>query len=106
MVAGHGDRRQQLWQARSYVAFDWVNEAESLLGRVKEEQLTTKKLKELRDLVAADVFVRRRDYAAAIPYLQRAVGSASGSAEGQAEFSAWPVSGVGRARGGSLQGFC
>ena len=69
----------QLWQARSYVAFDWVNEAESLLGRVKEEQLTTKKLKELRDLVAADVYVRRRDYAAAIPYLQRAVGSASGA---------------------------
>ena len=24
----------QLWQARSYVAFDWVNEAESLLGRI------------------------------------------------------------------------
>jgi tetratricopeptide (TPR) repeat protein len=69
----------QLWQARSYVAFDWVNEAEAILRRVKDDDLTSGKLRGLRDFVAADIAVRRRDFAAAVPALQRAVKSASGA---------------------------
>lgn len=69
----------QLWQARSYVAFDWVDEAETLLGRVKPEQLTSATLRDLYELVAADVAVRRRDFAAAIPHLQQAARAAKGS---------------------------
>ena len=69
----------QLWQARSYVAFDWVNEAEAIYRRIKPEQLTSKKLRELYDFVGADIAVRRGDYADAIKPLEAAVKSASGA---------------------------
>lgn len=69
----------QLWQARSYVAFDWINEAEAILKRIKSDQLTTASLRSLYDFVAADIAVHRKDYAAAIPALQRAVKSARGA---------------------------
>lgn len=69
----------QLWQARSYVAFDWVNEAEAVFKRIKPAQLTNAKLRELYDFVEADIAVKRKDYAAAIPALQRAIKGASGA---------------------------
>lgn len=69
----------QLWQARSYVAFDWVNEAETILKRIKPERLTNSTLRNLYDFVEADIAVHRKNYAAAIPALQRAVKSAKGA---------------------------
>lgn len=69
----------QLWQVRSYVAFDWVNEAEAIFKRIKPDQLTNGTLRELYDFVEADIAVKRKDYAAAIPALQRAVKGASGA---------------------------
>ncbi|MBD5373748.1 MAG: tetratricopeptide repeat protein [Bacteroides sp.] len=69
----------QLWQARSYVAFDWVNEAEAVFKRIKPAQLTNSILRELYDFVEADIAVKRKDYAAAIPALQRAIKGAKGA---------------------------
>lgn len=69
----------QLWQARSYVAFDWVNEAEAVFKRIKPAQLTNSTLRELYDFVEADIAVKRKDYAAAIPALQRAIKGAKGA---------------------------
>lgn len=69
----------QLWQARSYVAFDWVNEAETILKRIKPERLTNSGLRNLYNFVEADIAVHRKDYAAAIPALQRAVKAAKGA---------------------------
>ena len=69
----------QLWQARSYVAFDWVNEAEAVFKRIKPAQLTNSILRELYDFVEADIAVKRKDYAAAIPALQRAIKGANGA---------------------------
>lgn len=69
----------QLWQARSYVAFDWINEAEAILKRIKPDRLTSPTLRNLYDFVEADIAVRRKDYAAAIPALQRAIDSAKGA---------------------------
>lgn len=69
----------QLWQARSYIAFDWLNEAETVLRRIKKDQLTTGKLQALYDFVEADLAVHRQDYAAAIEPLKRAIKHASGA---------------------------
>ncbi len=69
----------QLWQARSYVAFDWVNEAETIFKRIKPEQLTSGRLKALYDFVDADIAVRRGDYAAAIEPLERTIKRTSGA---------------------------
>lgn len=69
----------QLWQARSYVAFDWVNEAETVFRRIKPEQLTSGKLKALYDFVDADIAVRRDDYAGAIEPLKRTISRTSGA---------------------------
>jgi len=69
----------QLWQARSYIAFDWANEAETLLRRIKPEQLTTSRLKALYDFVEADLAVRRGEYDQAIEPLKRAISRAKGA---------------------------
>lgn len=76
----------QLWQARSYIAFDWVNEAETILRRIKPEQLTSKKLQALYDFVEADLAVRRADYAAAIEPLKRTIARTSGAQKVRLQF--------------------
>lgn len=69
----------KLWQARSYLAVDWLFEAESILQRIKEKDLTTPALKDLYDFVQADFYVRSNMYAEALPYLKRATAAAKGS---------------------------
>lgn len=76
----------QLWQARSYVAFDWVNEAEAIVKRIKPEQLTSRELRGLYDFVEADIAVRRKDYAGAIGPLQRAIKAAHGAQKTRLHF--------------------
>lgn len=76
----------QLWQARSYVAFDWTNEAETILKRIKPEELTSKKLKELYAFVEADIAVRRKDYAQAIEPIKQAIKYADGTQKARLQF--------------------
>lgn len=76
----------QLWQARSYVASDWVNEAEAIFRRIKPEQLTSGKLKVLYDFVEADIALRRGDYQAAIAPLERTIKRTSGAQKTRLQF--------------------
>lgn len=76
----------QLWQARSYVAFDWVNEAETIFKRIKPDQLTSGKLKALYDFVDADIAIRRKDYEAAVEPLKRTIARTSGAQKVRLEF--------------------
>lgn len=69
----------QLWQARSYIAFDWANEAEGIFRRIKPEQLTNNALKALYDFVEADLAIHRKEYDAAIEPLQRTIKRTSGA---------------------------
>ena len=69
----------RLWQARCYCALDWDYEAENVLRLVKEKQLTTSALQNLYNLVQAGYLVRTDKYAEAVPYLEKAAKSASGS---------------------------
>lgn len=68
----------KLWQARSYCALDWLFEAETILVRIKQDQLTSRRLKELYSFTYADFYVRSRDNAKAIPMLREAIGYARG----------------------------
>lgn len=69
----------KLWQARSYVANDWLFEAESILVRIKEKELVNSTLEELYYFTYADFYVRSKDYKAAIPMLVKAIGYAKGA---------------------------
>jgi tetratricopeptide (TPR) repeat protein len=69
----------QLWQARSYVAMNWLFEAETILRRIKQADITSTTLQNLYNNVQADLLVKSNDYAAAVPYLQAAAKSAKGS---------------------------
>ena len=69
----------KLWQARSYLALDWLFEAETIIVRIKPEELTNKELKRLYYFDFADLRLREKNYAEAVPYLVEAVKMASGT---------------------------
>lgn len=75
-----------IWQARCYCALDWNYEAENILIRIKEKQLTTKELRSMYNQVQADYLVRSERYAEAIPYLRSAAESAGGSQKNRLYF--------------------
>ena len=76
----------KLWQARSYCAMDWLFEAENILVRVKPDELTDKRLKELYHFTYADYYVRSHDNAKAIPMLIEALKYAKGSQKTRLNF--------------------
>ena len=69
----------RLWEARSYCAMDWDYEADNILRRVKEKDLTNKKLVQLYNETKGDYLVRTDNYAEALPFLRKAAEGASGS---------------------------
>lgn len=69
----------RLWQALSYCALDWIYEAENILVSVKENQLTSKRLRQLYNFTFADYLIRSREYGRAAPYLEKAAAEASGA---------------------------
>ena len=68
----------QLMQALSYISMGWQFEAETILKRIKADQLTSKTLLRLYNFVYADFYLHADDNEAALPYLQAAVEGASG----------------------------
>lgn len=70
----------KLWQARSYIASDWLYEAESILSKIKEKDIAgNSTLCDLYNFGYADLYLRRHDYAKAIPYLTEAIKYAKGA---------------------------
>lgn len=67
----------RLWQARCYCALDWLYEAEAIVSRIRESQLSSGQLKELYAFTAADLYVRLRRFDVAIPLLGEAARMAS-----------------------------
>ncbi|MDE7097470.1 MAG: tetratricopeptide repeat protein [Muribaculaceae bacterium] len=67
-----------LWQARSYAALDWTYEAENILAKIKDKDLTTKRLRDLYNLVEASYLMKSGQYAKAIPFIQDAAASSRG----------------------------
>lgn len=68
----------QLWQARSYLAMDWLFEAETIMNRIKPDQLNSREAVKLYNFDYADLRLREKNYAQAVPYLIESVKHASG----------------------------
>ncbi|MCM1320344.1 MAG: tetratricopeptide repeat protein [Muribaculaceae bacterium] len=69
----------KLWQARSYLAMNWLYEAENILTHIHRDKLNTKELQQLYDFDMADYYVQSSKGEEAIPFLTRAAQAASGS---------------------------
>lgn len=69
----------QLWQARSYIAMDWLFEGETIINRIKKDQLTDNTLLGLYNYVYADLYIHSKEWEQALPYLQEAVRLAKGA---------------------------
>lgn len=68
----------KLWQARAYIASDWLFEAESLISKIQEKELTNSTLKGLYYFDYADFYVKSHEYEKAIPMLTEAIRYADG----------------------------
>ncbi|MDE6311681.1 MAG: tetratricopeptide repeat protein [Muribaculaceae bacterium] len=69
----------RLMQAMSYLAMDWLFEAEMILNRIKPDELSNTKLKLLYNTAMADFFLRKDQYADALPYLREAASKSKGA---------------------------
>ncbi len=67
-----------LWQARCYAALDWTYEAENILVKIKEKDLTNKSLRLLYELVESSYLLKAGRYSEAIPFLREAARGAGG----------------------------
>lgn len=69
----------QLWQARSYLAMDWLYEAEAIIVRIKPDEITDGKVTGLYNLDLAELNIRRHNYAEAVEPLCLAIKHSSGA---------------------------
>ena len=76
----------KLWQARCYVALDWLYDAELILNRIRPEQLTTSDLRGLYAYVQADCMIRSGHFEDAVEPLRVAVKAASGAQRTRLQF--------------------
>lgn len=76
----------RLMQAMCYIALGWQFEAEMILTRIKDEQLTSGKLRALYARAYADYYIHASDYEKAVPYLEQAVKSAKGAQKTRLNF--------------------
>lgn len=64
--------RCQLWIARAYAEMDWLYEAEDMLGKVQEDNLS-KKHAPLYAATSADIMLKTKRYKEAIPFIKIAL---------------------------------
>lgn len=76
----------KLWQARSYCALGWLYEAENILTRIKNDELTSKKLRELYNFSFASFWIKSGENEKAIPYLIEAIRYAKGAQKTRLNF--------------------
>lgn len=76
----------RLWQARCYCALDWLYEAETILTRIKPDELINGKLKELYYFSYADFYIRSHMNEEAVPMLTEAARMASGTQKARLYF--------------------
>ena len=69
----------RIWQARAYICLDWLFEAETIISRIKPEELVNNTLKGLYYLTYSDFYIQSHDNAKAIPMLLETIRYSSGS---------------------------
>lgn len=68
----------KIWQLRCYCALEWTNEAENTISRIKEKELTNKKLRTMYATAYGNYLVKTQKYAEAAPYLKKAIDATGG----------------------------
>lgn len=76
----------KLWQVRSYLAMDWLYEAENILAHIHRDKLGTSALQQLYDFDRADYLVRSGNGEEAVPFLTKAAQAASGAQKNRLYF--------------------
>lgn len=76
----------KLWMARSYCAMDWLFEAETILTRIKTDELTDKTLRGLYYFTYADYYIRMHQERDAIGMLTQAISYAKGAQKTRLRF--------------------
>ncbi|MCD8393986.1 MAG: tetratricopeptide repeat protein [Bacteroidales bacterium] len=69
----------KIWQAKSYISMDWLFEGETILKRLKQDELTNNTLRGQYNFAYADYYLRSKELEPAVPYLQQAVKYAKGA---------------------------
>ncbi len=68
----------KLWEARAYCAENWLYEAETILTRIKPDELTNKTLRNLYHFTMADFLIRSGKIKEAIPELEATIKGTKG----------------------------
>jgi tetratricopeptide (TPR) repeat protein len=68
----------RIWQARSYCAAGWINEARATLDRIRPKSLTSKELRGMYAFADADICIASGKYDDATAPLRTAIENASG----------------------------
>lgn len=76
----------KIMQALSYIAMDWQFEGEMILARIKHDELTTNRLRNLYNFAYADFYIHGENYAEALPFLLEAVKGARGAQKTRLNF--------------------
>lgn len=63
----------KLWETQCYSALGWTTEAENIISRIKEKELTNNDLRGLYNLAMANFQIKSNHDSVAIPYLARAI---------------------------------
>lgn len=95
----------RLWQARCYCALDWLFEAETILKRVKQDDLATSTLKGLYYFTYADYCVRSHDNKRAVEMLGEAVRYAKGAQKTRLRFLLGQVNALTGNKKGAYEAF-
>jgi tetratricopeptide (TPR) repeat protein len=77
----------KLWQARSYVSMGWLFEAETILTRIKPDDIATSgTLTTLYNFTYADYHIKSENYEQSVPYLEAAAKGAKGAQKTRLNF--------------------
>ena len=76
----------RLMQALSYISMGWLFEAEVIITRIKEDELTSNRLRKLYNFVYADYYLHAGNDKAAIPFLEEAIKGAKGAQKTRLRF--------------------
>ena len=68
----------QIWEALSYCAMDWTTEADNVLAHIHPSKIENSRLQQLANLAFADYYIKSKQNADAVPFLEKAVNGASG----------------------------
>ena len=69
----------RLWEAQCYNALEWTADAENIISRIKEKDLTSGKLRDLYNLSMANYQIKVDSAEKALPYLAKAIDHAGGA---------------------------